>query len=99
MLLTLVVAQAVSASPPERVDLTIRQPCQAQTSAPDEVVVCARTGENPYRLKQLPAPPPRELPKAEVQVAEGVQAGVETEQADVGGHPSNRAMLRLKVKF
>jgi hypothetical protein len=99
MLLAMVVAQAVSASPPEQIDLTIRQPCQPQSSSPDEVVVCARTGESPYRLRQPPAPPPRAPPKAEVKLAEGVDAGVETEQADVGGHPSNRAMLRLKVKF
>ena len=99
MLLAMAVVQAVSASPPERVDLTIRQPCQPQSSSPDEVVVCARTGESPYRIQQPPAPAPRALPKAEVQVAEGVEAGVETDQADVGGHPSNRAMLRLKVKF
>ena len=99
MLLAMVVAQAVSASPPERIDLTIRQPCQPQSGSPGEVVVCARTGESPYRIEQPPAPPPRALRKAEVKLAEGVEAGVETEQADVGGHPSKRAMLRVKIKF
>ncbi len=100
-LLLAAMLQAVSASPPERVDLTIPQPCAAQRSETDEVVVCAnRNGESPYRLTEVPEPVEGEaLPKAEVQVAQGVSAGAETEKADVGGFDSNRAMVRLKVKF
>ena len=93
------IAQAISASPPERIDLTITQPCRTEAASSDEVVVCAnRNGESPYRLHE---PPPRskDLPKAELSVAEGVSVAGETEQADVGGVPSNRVMLRLKVKF
>jgi hypothetical protein len=94
------VLQAVSASPPERVDLTIRQPCQLPEASADEIVVCAnRNGENPYRLQEMPPPEQAALPNAEVNVAEGVSVGAETEEADVGGFVSNRAMLRLKVKF
>ena len=98
-LLSLVVAQAVSASPPERVDLTLPQPCGAESGDSGEVVVCAnRNGEGPYRLK--PAPPPQKaLPDAQVKIAEGVSAAAETEAVDVGGFPSNRAMIRLKIKF
>src|SRR5215211_7857426 len=96
LLVFLLLAQAVSASPPQSIDLTVPQPCQAENRAADEVVVCAgRNGESPYRLKQ-PAPAPgRELPKAELKIAEGVSAGAETEAADVGGLPSKRAMIRL----
>jgi len=101
MLLLLALAQAMSASPPERVDLTIPQPCVAQRSETNEVVVCAnRNGESPYRLAELQEPAQgRALPRAEVKVAEGVSAGAETEKADVGGFDSNRVMVRLKVKF
>jgi hypothetical protein len=100
-LLLAAVLQAAGASPPERVDLTIPQSCAAQRPETDEVVVCAnRNGESPYRLTDVPAPAEGEaLPKAEVQVAEGVSVGAETEKADVGGFDSNRAMVRLKVKF
>jgi hypothetical protein len=97
-----VMLQAVTASPPERVDLTIPQPCSAQRPGADgEVIVCAnRNGDSPYRLTDVPEPAEGEaLPKAEVKVAEGVSAGVETERTDVGGFDSNRAMVRLKVKF
>ena len=102
LLLSLVnAAQAMSASPPERVDLTIPQPC-VQTTAPDgEVVVCAnRNGQSPYRLQEAEEVVEGEaVPKAEVKVADGVTAAAETEKADVGGFPSNRIMLGLKVKF
>lgn len=98
-LLLAAVLQAASPGPPERIDLTVPQPCRP-SEAEGEVVVCAnRSGESPYRLNQ-PVQKAREgLPDAEVQVAEGVSVGAETESADVGGFPSNRAMLRLKIKF
>lgn len=100
-LLLAALLQAMSASPPERVDLTIPQPCAAQRSETDEVVVCGnRNGESPYRLKEPVAPEEGQaLPKAEVKLADGVTVGAGTEQADVGGFPSNRIMLGLKIKF
>lgn len=98
MVFPFILAQVVSATPPERIDLTIPQPCRAESAG--EVVVCAnRNGESPYRLKQ-PAVRAREgLPKAEKQIADGVGIAAETEAADVGGFQSNRAMIRLKIKF
>ena len=100
-LLLAAMLQVVSASPPERVDLTIPQPCQPAKSGEGEVVVCAsRDGESPYRLRDAPTPATQQaLPDAQVQIADGVNAGAETESADVGGFVSNRAMLRLKIKF
>ena len=100
-LLLAAILQAISASPPERVDLTIPQPCAAQRSETDEVVVCAnRDGESPYRLTEVPEPNGNAaLPKAEVKVADGVGVGAEMEKAEVGGFDSNRAMVRLKFKF
>ena len=98
MLLALALAQVVTAARPETIDLTIPQPCRAESAG--EVVVCAnRNGESPYRLKQPPQQAKEGLPKAEKQIAEGVSVSGETQQADVGGFPSNRAMIRLKIKF
>jgi hypothetical protein len=34
-----------------------------------------------------------------VKIADGVSAGAETESVEVGGFPSNRLMLRFKMKF
>ncbi|NUS99901.1 MAG: hypothetical protein HOP96_02870 [Sphingomonas sp.] len=89
--------QTASAGPPEVIDLTISQPCQ-QKAEGDEVVVCANRGESPYRLPKS-APRASKPAKAEVQIADGVSAGAETENVDVGGFPSNRLMLRFKMKF
>ena len=96
-LLVLVAIQAAASAAPVRIDLTVPPPCGAQKAASDEIVVCA-DGSSPYRIKQQPVRQP-DLPKAEVQIAEGVQASADTEQADVGGFPSNRVVLRLKIKF
>lgn len=100
LLLIAALAQAVTSATPEKIDLTIPQPCRAQKSSDDEILVCARRdGElSPYRIGQ---PPSRQsdVPKAELQLADGVRIGAETEKADVGGFPSNRLMARLKIRF
>ena len=100
-LLFAAMVQAMSASPPERVDLTIPQPCVEQRAENGEVIVCAnRNGVSPYRLQEpKEAPEGSALPKAEVKIADGVTAGAETQQAHVGGFPSNRIMVGLKIKF
>ena len=92
--------QAISASPPDRIDLTIPQPCTSRKAESDEVVVCANPdGISPYRINQPPSGPSAQVPKAVVQLANGLSAAAETENADVGGFNSNRAMLRLKFKI
>ena len=88
--------QTVPVHGSETIDFRMAQPCDGRTD--EEVVVCARRGESPYRLKQ-PTPPARKPVKAEVSIANGVAVSAETENADVGGLASNRTMLRLKVKF
>jgi hypothetical protein len=52
--LTLLLAallQAVVAAPPEKIDLTIPQPCGARRSTDSEIVVCGHRGDgsSPYR--------------------------------------------------
>jgi hypothetical protein len=99
-LLFLLMVQATHAAPREKIDLTVPAPCAAHRVANGEIVVCARRpdGPSPYRISQPPARQP-EVPKAKVQISEGVSASAETEHADIGGFPSNRLMLRLKIKF
>lgn len=97
MFLFAAVLQTVSVNPRETIDLTVPQPCQ-QRETKEDVVVCAKRGESPYRLNAVPARTSKQ-PKAELKIAEGVNAGAETESADVGGFTSNRLTLRLKLKF
>jgi len=99
-LIFLAMLQATGSVPSDKMDPAVPQHCQPQSSASDEIVVCARRGDgsSPYRIKQLP-PPASAIPKAQAQLAPGVSASVETEGQDVGGFPSNRVMVRLKIKF
>jgi hypothetical protein len=82
-----------------RVALT-SETCQTGVTAPSEVVVCGRRGDesSSYRLKDMP-PPRSAIPRAEARLSEEVRAIAETENAEVGGRPSNRLMVRLKFKF
>jgi hypothetical protein len=67
--------------------------------APGEIVVCARNDEQ-YRLRPLPEKFARKGEgDAQVDLGDGVAVAVEAERAGVGGVISNRAMVRLKLKF
>jgi hypothetical protein len=99
MLLPFLLTQVLSASSPERIDLLVPQPCTSDQRDAGDVVVCAnRSGESPYRLKQ-PERQSKALPKAQLQIGKATSVAAETEEADVGGFKSNRAMVRLKIKF
>lgn len=96
--LFLAMVQVTGAAPSDSIDLTVSQQCKSKDSANDEIIVCGRRGESPYRLKELPRSGPP-IPKAGLKLADGVQATAEAEGADVGGYPSKRAMVRLNIKF
>lgn len=98
--LTLLFLILVQAAPLDSTASTVPQRCGAGRSANDEIVVCVRRreGVSPYRINQPPAQQ-TDIPKAKVQLADGVSVSAVTEQADVGGFPSNRVMVRLKFKF
>lgn len=95
------VAQAAGSPPSEVIDLTLRPQCEAKRSASDEIVVCGRRSDrpSPYRLPVLPPEQQKGIPTADTMLANGVNLGAVTEQANVGGFPSNRLMLRLRIKF
>ena len=99
-LLLLLAVQAIGSAPSEPIVPATAPRCRARASADDEIVVCARRpdGANPYRINQPPAAQ-SEPSKAEVRIAAGVTAAAVAEQADVGGFPSNRLLVRFKIKF
>jgi hypothetical protein len=66
---------------------------------PDEILVCAQDPET-FRLRQ----PPQEftddaLPQTRLKLGESSSIGAEVERAGVGGHVSNRVMVRGRLKF
>ena len=99
-LLLLFAVQAIGSAPTEQIVPATAPRCRARASANDEIVVCARRpdGPSPYRINQAAAAEAG-LPKAEKHIARGVTAAAVAEQADVGGFPSNRFLIRFKFKF
>ena len=93
----------IAAGPPDEAEprprTTAPRPCLP--GEPDEVVVCARDPET-FRLRPLAVPRGADdpaLPKAETQIAPGVEITAEAEQGNIGNTPTNRAMVRLELKF
>ena len=73
--------------------------CRAAMTREDEIVVCGRrNGQSPYRIGPQPPTPPT-LPDAQFKISEGVEARLSAEQGEIGGIPTNRAMVTLKIKF
>lgn len=65
----------------------------------DDVVVCARPSDA-YRIPTIPDySSPMTLPAARTDIAGVGTVSAETEQGNVGGFVSNRAMIRLKIPF
>ena len=89
-----------AADPPA--DLTasfVTDRCRAASIREDEVVVCGRRDrQSPYRIgPQALLPPP--IPDAEFKLSDGAGIKLSAEQGEVGGIPTNRAMISLKIKF
>ena len=98
LLLTFVALQAAEPSSDLNSKLSTER-CRTDVAKEGEVVVCGRRDQqSPYRIgPQRPAPPA--LPDAQFNISEGVKAGVTAEQGEIGGIPTNRAMITLKIKF
>ena len=100
LLLLIAMAQAAPSAPTGRIDLALTRPCATQDASNDDVIVCGprRDASTRYRI---PPPTPYEsaLPKAELQLGKNTTLSAETEQVDILGAKSNRAMIRLKIGF
>lgn len=67
--------------------------------ASDEILVCAEDPET-FRLRPLPPEFTDDaLPQTRLKLGERSSIGAEVESAGVGGHVSNRIMIRGRVKF
>lgn len=100
-MILLVAMQAAVAGPvlPRPREPSTNHACSPTSAAADEVVVCGRQDQEAFRLRPMPPQYERQAPpKAETSLLGGV-GSVETEQGNVGGFPSSRAMLRMKWKF
>lgn len=67
------------------------------TASVNEIVVCGTRDNRRYRLDPLPQAQTG-LGKAETTIG-GAKVGIVAEQGEIGGITTNRAMIRLKLKF
>ena len=76
-----------------------RDPCDPGRADTDEVVVCGRRdSQSPYRIGPQPDLPPA-LPNAEFRLLDSVGLKLHADQGEVGGIPTNRGMVSIKIKF
>ncbi|MBD3729695.1 MAG: hypothetical protein IE933_08325 [Sphingomonadales bacterium] len=92
-----------AAEPKQVIDLTTAVPRRPRcpVARAGEIVVCAPEDQEQFRLR--PLDPRFDKPEPEDNrlrtTIGGVPVEADSEQADVGGWPSNRIMVRAKIKF
>jgi hypothetical protein len=98
MLHLLLTVQAATDLPPRTIDLLATPAPSCAASSADDVVVCGRRDKDRYRIPpEYRTTDTREgLGRAETRIG-NARVGAVTEQVNVGGFPSNRIMLRIKV--
>jgi hypothetical protein len=98
MLLPIFVA-IQSVDPAISTDSLLTRPERCLKQSGEEIIVCGRrNGESPYRIGPQPPAPPT-LPDAEFSLSNGVKLKLNAEQGELGGIPTNRAMVTLKIRF
>lgn len=85
------------AKPGPRPFSVLRPRCGLEPDAPtDEIIVCA-PDEEQFRLRPIPELP--DAPPASIAIGDNAQISGRVEGAMIGGVPSNRVMIDLKLKF
>lgn len=100
MLLALAL-QAAIAGPPVEIPRKLRATPDCTPREGEDIVVC---GQGPERFRLGPLPKVKGmsdpgLPMAAMQIGPGVGVAAEVEQGNIGNTPTNRLMMRLKLKF
>lgn len=74
------------------------EPCVGRNA--DEVVVCGRRGDSPYRLPKLPDKYDRKRIRAETELIPGVKTSAHVDTVAMpDGRRSNRAMVTFAIPF
>lgn len=98
LFLVLLSTQALNPLPVPPTGQIVTDPC-APGPDKDAIVICGtRDKDSRYRIGPLPPTPPT-LPDATYRLGKNTNLSAEAEQGEVGGIPTNRAMVKLKIKF
>ena len=101
MVLAIVLVLTAAAPVPVDFDLAKMPRSQSLCRQPetDQIIVCASKANPSDRVTDLGSADEPYLPKAELKLFGDVKASVENEAANIGGFPSNRMMVRVKIPF
>ena len=98
MLIWLVLQSVATAGPPADLRTPVRS-VRCRPGDGDEITVCGRGQQSPYRLKRLEAPAPDRPIRAEVGLGKGARVSAVTQEAGLPGASAKRAMVRLTSPF
>jgi hypothetical protein len=103
-LVLLIQAAAPAPDPAETWVRIVSDPCREARSnqrAGDEITVCgSRGGDSRYRVPSLPDTGEMRLPRAEVELADGVQAALGIGSATLpNGMVDKRVMITFRFRF
>jgi hypothetical protein len=83
------------------IDILVPEPCPAEPSTGDEIVVCAQVGGDSQGIIHAPEPAPydepRGVPKAELSLGPNARLAVRGETDGASG--GQRVMIDFKLKF
>ena len=99
MLIWFIFAAAAAVPPDFDLARLPRRASECRNAGADQIIVCAAKIVRDNRVKELGSADEPYLPKAEVKLFGDVRAAVENEAVDVGGVPSKRMMVRVKIPF
>lgn len=80
----------------------VRTPVRPLTCAPvgaDEIAVCGRGQQSPYRLQRLEPPPPDRPLRAAADLGGGKRVALVAESKELPGAISRRAMVKVTIPF
>ena len=93
----------ILAETPAKIDFDLarllNRAAECRSSNGDQIIVCAAKIVRDNRVTDLGSTNEAYLPKAEVKLFGAVKGTVENEAVAVGGFPSKRMMVRVKIPF
>ena len=99
MMALLIFAAATTIPPDFDLALLPKRAGQCRNANADQILVCASGIVRDDRVRDFGSADELYLPKAEVTLVGDVKAAVESEAVDIGGSPSKRMMVRVKIPF
>ena len=96
----LLLSLALLFQPSPIIEVQAKDSCGSAADDERDIIICAAPNNgSAYRVGPDIADEASSLPKAKIDLSEDVSLSAEAESVEVGGAQSDRAMIRLKIRF